>query len=797
MSLFTSISARYHTNISSLIFFTLLLLASPTSAQTPSYVRGDAEVQFKWRLGYGEYPINKHSRVNREDANRGALSWFDGYLWAKEYADWANKPIHGVELLFRGGSPYARTVRCISDLVPAAKAGKPVTFAIPIRYTLGTEERVAVSLTISGQASETVVLNLKPSKEVLVTTGQSKVSFHALSFTPGGGDVTNGPFVSVSGILHVRVYPGLLNYGGRMNFEFNSGTRHMDVASSMVIGSLWEDLSQTNIQQTSNQVSENDLEKAYQTHLKSLDQWRRNTASRSQSLLDQRATINVSCAATPQKWDRGETRVQAYSGNPVKDYQLGPPTGKVLAMAQSVTRELGRKFSIFRYQHHHLPWLESNPDLLDSTEIPYLNQWLQTASQTSENVILDLQLSPVIKEYKVVSKLGTLPLPPEGLPTFKWDDVYRGYVTTIRYAKRVCPQLRIIQMPYEIDNISNSEVNKDAHYQIFKMLYRAVNTVNKELPAGDRLKVAGLGINNPTIRWDFIEGFLKRYQADTDPEKRLDYITWHTYLFPSGYPNYAKGLKSKIQPLFTKYGLPADFPILVDELGLAETTTIEDLSDLAGAAKKEAAMACYAASIHDGYLKENGNFTPVSGGGWHFALLTYGKQNVITPYAKGMILRNRLSDGMIPSKALPQDENGFGLYSMATRDENKISILVWTASPSIFFADAKALKFPGTQLVLNDLPKPFQNERLKITVHSSSPEQEDIVRILSQDKSQTLPLTRGADRYEVDFSPEEVKILNNIPSRTIFQKPAGSSLITTLDVAENSMYLLTIEKARK
>lgn len=152
---FAPISVRRYTKIRYLVFYMLFLLNSSISAQIPSYVRGDAEVEFKWRLGYGEYPINKNSSVQREDANRGTLSWFDGYLWAKEYAGWTNKPIHGVELLFRGRSPYARTVRCMSDLVPAGKAGKPVTFAIPIKYTLGTEERVSVSLTISGQGAET------------------------------------------------------------------------------------------------------------------------------------------------------------------------------------------------------------------------------------------------------------------------------------------------------------------------------------------------------------------------------------------------------------------------------------------------------------------------------------------------------------------------------------------------------------------------------------------------------------------------------------------------------------------
>lgn len=99
-------------------------------------------------------------------------------------------------------------------------------------------------------------------------------------------------------------------------------------------------------------------------------------------------------------------------------------------------------------------------------------------------------------------------------------------------------------MPYEYDNISGSECHMDAHYNIFKCLYKAVNNVNKGLKKKEQVEVAGLGSNTP-YHWDFIDGFLKRYQADTSPDKRLDYITWHNYLFPGTAPNIAQGFKSK------------------------------------------------------------------------------------------------------------------------------------------------------------------------------------------------------------------------------------------------------------
>jgi hypothetical protein len=68
-----------------------------------------------------------------------------------------------------------------------------------------------------------------------------------------------------------------------------------------------------------------------------------------------------------------------------------------------------------------------------------------------------------------------------------------------------------------------------------------------------------------------------------------------------------------------------------------------------------------------------------------------------------------------------------------------------------------------------------------------------IKKILSQDKYQTLPLTRGADRYEKDFTPEEVKQLNEIKkaTRTIVAGKTSLSLPVAIDAY--GMRLIEIE----
>lgn len=755
-----------------------------------SYLKGDATIQFRWRFGYSEYPINKSSATELEDAMKGTYSWYDGILWSGAYKDWEDRTIHGVSLLFRGGSPYARTVRCISELVPFDNSGHAKTFVIPISYGIGSEERLSFSLQVTGQESETLVINLHPKKEIVATSGNLKASFRTLRVDPSKND---RPFTKVMGLLYVRVYPSLLTYGNRMRFEFSSLTHHMDVESSMCIGSLWTDLSKTDVEKAwkGSGLDESRLAKDSQSHIDILKKWDERVRSTS-AALQKEGKVEISCMDKSRLWDRGERRLQAYSGNPVKDYQYGEITDKVKEMALSVTDKMRNNFSLFRYQHHQLPWKKEDPSLLDSSDVVYMDQWLKAAALTAEEVVLDLQLSPVTKAYKEASQMGTVPLPEEGIPGYSWESLTQGYLTTIRHAKKICPQLKIIQMPYEYDNISGSECHKDAHYHIFKCLYQAVNLLNKELRVEEQLQVAGLGSNTP-YHWDFIEGFLKRYQADTDPSKRLDYITWHTYLFPGTAPNVAKGYKAKMDELSAKYNLPKDLKVLVDETGLAEPSTIEDLSDMAGAYKKEAAMACFASTVHDWYLKENGNFLPVTGGGFHFGLLTYGKQNILSPYGKGMLLRNALFDKMLPSISSPCDPNGYGLYSQATVDKNEYRILVWTASPSIFYEKAIPLSFPDARIILKDIPKAFENKKVQVKIESVDPQEKKIMEILCQEKCQTLPLTRGADRYYIDFSKEETDVLNSIPVEKKELTVNKRTLVIPLDVQAYSMYLLKIK----
>ncbi len=419
--------------------FLFCFLCTETGAQTMAakYYRADKSVTFKWRYGYSEYPFPKESPSAQEDAMRGVFGWYDGTLWSQTYKNWNGQTLHGVQLLFRGGSPYAREVKCTSDIVPYSAAGLPVSFLLPFSYTIGSEESLAFSFRVKGNGEESIVCKLEPKASTVFTAGMFKVNFIALKVgNPSGVK----PLVTVSGMMHIRVYPQLVNYGDRTEFIFSSVTHHMDVESSLVLGSVYKDMSKEDPYESAKltPAKEDSFTMAAQKHAQLLQQWKTSTAAISSSL-QQKAKIEVFCNGPAGKRDRGELRVMAYSGNPVKDFQYGTPTHQTQEMAEAVTHALGKKFSLFRYQHHYLPWKLDNPSELDSSQLPYLEKWLRVAGSVADTVILTLQLSPIIKLYKEYTEMGRNALPPQGIPGAEWDKIQQGTWLRCSMQKKYVP----------------------------------------------------------------------------------------------------------------------------------------------------------------------------------------------------------------------------------------------------------------------------------------------------------------------------------------------------------------------
>ncbi|MCX7011330.1 MAG: hypothetical protein NTW86_01970 [Candidatus Sumerlaeota bacterium] len=70
---------------------------------------------------------------------------------------------------------------------------------------------------------------------------------------------------------------------------------------------------------------------------------------------------------------------------------------------------------------------------------------------------------------------------------------------------------------------------EEAYYRGFRATYRAVNELNREHAYAKPLKVGGCACMWPQYKKGYINKFLACYAKDSDPGKRLDFISVHFY----------------------------------------------------------------------------------------------------------------------------------------------------------------------------------------------------------------------------------------------------------------------------
>jgi hypothetical protein len=184
-------------------------------------------------------------------------------------------------------------IKCSSEIIPTSSAGTPVSFLLPFMYTIGSEEDIAFSFRVKGNGEEAIVCKLRPQATNTFTAGMFKVSFitQKISASPG-----IKPLLTVSGMMHIRVYPQLLNYGDRTEFIFSSVTHHMDVESSLILGSLYKNMAGVDPYQDINTIklSPDSVAAALQHHDIQLAQWRRSTALVS-AKLKEKGKVEIFC----------------------------------------------------------------------------------------------------------------------------------------------------------------------------------------------------------------------------------------------------------------------------------------------------------------------------------------------------------------------------------------------------------------------------------------------------------------------------------------------------------------------
>lgn len=231
-------------------------------------------------------------------------------------------------------------------------------------------------------------------------------------------------------------------------------------------------------------------------------------------------------------------------------------------------------------------------------------------------------------------------------------------------------------------------------YDWYVPYYQAVNAANAELEADDRIMVGG-----PTLasfdQEGFIPGFLDGYAADTDPDKRLDFVSWHAYGYfdknnSYRFVQYKEDLsqlatqRPRLDAMLADRGITEEVPALVTETGIYPG----GLADEPEPSKNDwLRQAAGLASMHYWYAEQPLTY-PFH---WTVRHGTNGRKDQLvtlrgegetspadtfTPYGNLLVMQSMMKDTRV-SATSDRLVNGQGVYAMAAKDASGASVMVW------------------------------------------------------------------------------------------------------------------------
>ncbi|WP_037603624.1 hypothetical protein [Streptacidiphilus rugosus] len=297
----------------------------------------------------------------------------------------------------------------------------------------------------------------------------------------------------------------------------------------------------------------------------------------------------------------------------------------------------------------------------------------------------------------------------------------------LTHLKTAFPKLEYI----EVENESISPTAPDiADYMTkYLMMSRLVKAVNGLGLPGPKLKVGG-----PTTdifsTWR-IGMFLAAYQASTDPDKELDFISYHQYITNSGGPYAAADgadpavaatERSTLDGLLTKYGQPAGLPVFVSETGVFPGTC--DTQSCPTTATTPNALdfhiqAAALASLDYYYANQHG-ITPMH---WTIAHGGNARKSLFDDYTSATPQARPYYDMIQMQTMLPatryQSVNrdttqlsapGIGVYSLAAADATTVAVMSWNYQ----WAATQPQGY-DSEIHFANLPPAFQTSNVLVT----------------------------------------------------------------------------------
>lgn len=654
--------------------------------------------------------------------------------------------------------------RLKSEIIPEDWEGMPVTLAIPfnIHFDRGG---LAIAVTVIGRGDDLIGLDVIPG--VLPCARRFSFKGRSCEFAFEALRVRE---TMVYGCARIVINPAMIPYGHPVQLLFSTNRNEL---SGDRIESGVRDMTRLDIAavQKDNHIEEemDRLSARIENKLMERRRWRDTVAE----CLRQPAQISVDCARSQGSYHRSERYLHMYQIFPLAKIDLNA----------DLLDHLGR-FDILRWEPDR--WTFDTFDTFDpdkSGDGAMRN--LEALAAHARNLMLVGFLILDAGKYheskrnrKVGSFLGS---------DLSWEGYTHKLTQSLIRLKSRFSNFNYFEMSYELDHI----VSPEDHYHVFQCVYRAAHAANASLGLSPDRQIQVGGPATVAFNRGWMEGFLSRFARDDDPRKRLDFLTYHAYfLGRNQYPKYCTHEGNEVEQvreLLFHHGLNPGMPVLIEETGLTEWVSFDWRSNPQGVLAFTQTAAAWQAALH--YWYENGGrqFIPFS---WHLSLSVIGQDAVFTPLGEYLRLRTHLAEERLECHVQPQTQDeGFGLYALATRGDDCLSVLVWNCHPSALNSDFPRMDYANIAVQIDNLPVAWSNRQLKVTVLHVGAEESELSQILAEQRFQTR---NPAELENMAIRKNPGQSIEGVRQESVVLQSRDGKLCHTINLNEHEFKLLLI-----
>jgi len=263
----------------------------------------------------------------------------------------------------------------------------------------------------------------------------------------------------------------------------------------------------------------------------------------------------------------------------------------------------------------------------------------------------------------------------------------------------------------------------DEVYPYYVPFYQAVNELNETLPESEQIKIGGPALTGMTKTW--MTAFLDGYAADPNPDKRLDFISYHGYgEFSDDFKDYranktdpgrVSDQRARLDVWLRERQLTEGTPVFVTETGIYPGPSFDNKEDPRPDYLRQAAGL---ASQHYWWTGQQ-EIYPFN---WVVRHATQGRKDQLithapegpqtdtfSPYGNMLLMQSRMKETRVQATSDSLNE-GQGVYAVASKDASGVSIMVWN------YQHINNSRFKTT-ITMKDLPGNLRGKKVRQRVY--------------------------------------------------------------------------------